>query len=145
MGGDSSRYLMSLVLAVLFADTAHERPGLAAILQTHKLDSVDLVLGTQRLLVRFVSQRDAAVFGQRAGGVCELRTLSTEVCGTHRAVHRRSVALVLITPYDALQERRLIRNHFRNCYRNLYTSRADFSSSGTTGRKPHKDLVYPGS
>lgn len=78
---------MSLVLAVLFADAAHEQPGLTALLQTHKLDSVDLVLRTQRLLVRFVGQRDTAVFGQRAGGVCDLRTVGTEVCGTHSAVH----------------------------------------------------------
>lgn len=93
---------MSLVLAVLFADAAHERPGVAALLQAHELYSVDLVLRTQRLLVWFVGQWDAAVFGQRAGGVCELRTFSTQVSGTHRAVHRRSVALILITPYDAL-------------------------------------------
>lgn len=104
MGLDSSGYLMSLVLAVLFADAAHEQPGLAALLQTHELDSVDLVLRAQRLLVRFVSQRDAAVFGQRAGRVCELRALGTQVCGAHGAVHRRGVALVLVTPYDALQE-----------------------------------------
>lgn len=77
MGLDSSRYLMSLVFAVLFTDAAHERSRLAALLQTHELDSVDLVLRAQRLLVRFVGQRNAAVFGQRAGGVCDLRTLST--------------------------------------------------------------------
>lgn len=98
-------YLVSLVLAVLFADAAHERPGLAAVLQTHELDGVDLVLRTQGLLVRFVGQRDAAVFGQRAGGVRELRTLCAEVRCAHRAVHRRRVALVLVAPYDALQDR----------------------------------------
>lgn len=68
---------MSLVLAILFADAAHEGPGLAAFLQTDELDSVDLVLRAQCLLMRFVGQRDAAVFGQRAGRVCELRTLGT--------------------------------------------------------------------
>lgn len=68
---------MSLVFAILFADAAHERAGMAALLQTHKLDRVDLVLRAQRLLVRFVGQWDTAVFGQRAGGVCELRTLGT--------------------------------------------------------------------
>lgn len=114
MGLDSSgQYLMSLVLAVLFADAAHERAGLAPLLQTHELDGVDLVLKAQRLLVRLVGQRDAAVFGQRAGGVCELRTLGTQVCGAHRAVHRRSVALVLVTPDDALRGTTFIINTLR--------------------------------
>lgn len=110
-------YLVSLVLAVLFADAAHERPGLAALLQAHKLDGVDLVLRTQRLLVWFVGQRDTAVFGQGAGGVSELRALGTEVCGTHRAVHRCSVALVLVTSDDALQDRTSAVN---NICRDLY-------------------------
>ncbi len=95
---------MSLVLAVLLAHTAHEGPGLTGLLQADELDGVDLMLRAQRLLMRLVSQRHPAVFGQRAGGVCELGALGTQVGGTHGAVHRSCVALVLITADNTLFE-----------------------------------------
>lgn len=95
---------MSLVLAVLLAHAAHEGPGLTGLLQADELDGVDLMLRAQGLLVRLVSQWHPAVFGQRAGGVGELRALGTQVGGTHGAVHRGCVALVLVAPNDALVE-----------------------------------------
>lgn len=58
---------------------------------------MDLMLRAQSLLVRLISQRHATVFGQRASGVGELGALSTQVGGTHGAVHGGCVALVLIT------------------------------------------------
>lgn len=93
---------MSLVLAVLLAHTAHEGPGLTGLLQADKLNGVDLMLRAQGLLVRLVSQRHPAVFGQRAGGVGELGALSTQVGGAHGAVHGGRVALVLVAANDAL-------------------------------------------
>lgn len=87
---------MSLVLAVLLADAAHEGSGLTGLLQADELDGVDLVLRAQRLLVRLVGQRHPAVFGQRAGGVGELGALGTQVGGAHGAVHGGRVALVLV-------------------------------------------------
>lgn len=98
-------YLMSLVLAVLLAHAAHERPGLAGLLQADELDGVDLMLRAQRLLVRLVGQRHATVFGQRAGGVRELGALGAQVGGAHGAVHGRRVALVLVAADDALSRR----------------------------------------
>lgn len=65
---------------------------------------MDLVLRAQGLLVRLVRQRHPAVFGQRAGGVCELGALGTKVSGTHGAVHGGRVALVLIAANDALHQ-----------------------------------------
>ena len=99
-------YLVSLVLAVLLAHAAHERPGLTRLLQADELDGVDLMLRAQRLLVRLVGQRHPAVFGQRAGGVGELGALSTQVGGTHGAVHGGRVALVLIAADYTLMEER---------------------------------------
>lgn len=93
---------MSLVLAILLADAAHERPGLTRLLQAHKLDSMDLMLGAEHLLVRLIGQRHAAVFGQRASGVGELGALATQVGGAHGAVHGGCVALVFVTPYYTL-------------------------------------------
>lgn len=95
---------MSLVLAVLLTHTAHEGPRLTGLLQADELDGVDLVLGAQGLLMRLVSQRHPTVFGQRASGVCELGALGTQVGGTHGAVHRGGVALVLITTNYTLGE-----------------------------------------
>lgn len=97
---------MSLVLAVLLAHAAHERPRLTRLLQAHELDGVDLVLQAQRLLVRLLRQRHPAVFGQGAGGVCELGALGTQVGGAHGAVHGGRVALVLVTAYYALVEKK---------------------------------------
>jgi hypothetical protein len=85
------------VLAVLFAHAAHERPRLADLLLTDKLDSVDLMLRAQSLLVGLVCQGYPPVLGQGAGGVGELGAVGTQVGGTHRAVHRCRVALVLVT------------------------------------------------
>lgn len=65
------------MLAVLFTHTAHQWAWLAAILQTDKLDGMNLVLQAQGLLMRFVCQRYLPVFSQSASGVCELRTLGT--------------------------------------------------------------------
>lgn len=59
---------------------------------------MDLMLRAQSLLVRLISQRHPTVFGQRASGVGELGALSTQVGGTHSAVHGGCVALILITP-----------------------------------------------
>lgn len=95
---------MSLVLAVLLTHTAHEGPGLTGILQADKLDGMDLMLRAQGLLVRLVSQRHPTMFGQCASGVGELGALGTQVGGTHGAVHRGRVALVLITANDTLVE-----------------------------------------
>lgn len=96
---------MSLVLAVLLTHTAHEGTRLTGLLQADKLDGVDLMLWAQGLLVRLVSQRHATVLGQRASGVGELGTLGTQVGGTHGAVHRGCVALVLVTANNTLVER----------------------------------------
>ena len=90
------------MLAVLLADTAHERARGAGLLQADKLDGVHLVLGTQRLLVGFIRQRYAPVLGEGARGVRELGALGAQVRGTHRAVHGGSVTLVLIAADDAL-------------------------------------------
>ena len=90
-------YLVSLVFSVLLAHAAHERARLAGVLQAHELDGVDLVLGAQSLLVRFVRQGHSAMLGQGAGGVGELGAVSAQVGGTDRAVHGSSVALVLVT------------------------------------------------
>lgn len=65
---------------------------------------MDLVLWTQGLLVRLVRQRHPPVFGQCAGGVGELGAFGTQVRGTHGAVHRGRVALVLIAADDALHK-----------------------------------------
>lgn len=100
----SAPHLMSLVFAVLLTDAAHKRPRLTDLLQTHKLDGMHLMLRAEHLLVRLVSQRDAAVFGQCASGVGELGALGTQVGGTHSAVHGGRVALVLVTPDYTLQE-----------------------------------------
>lgn len=96
--------LMPLVLPVLLAHAAHERPRLAAVFQTDKLNGVDLVLWTEHLLMGLVCQRHTPVFGQCPGGVCELGALGTQVCGTNRAVHGSSVSLILITADYALME-----------------------------------------
>lgn len=93
---------MPLVLAVLLADAAHERPRLTRLLQAHELDGVDLMLRAEHLLVRLVGQRHAAVLGQRASGVGELGALGTQVGGAHGAVHGGGVALVLVAPNDTL-------------------------------------------
>lgn len=66
------KYLVSLVLAVLLAHTAHEGPCLTRLLQADELDGVDLVLRAQGLLMGLVGQRHPSVFGQRARGVGEL-------------------------------------------------------------------------
>lgn len=97
---------MSLVLAVLLTHTAHEGPRLTGLFQADKLDGVDLMLRAQGLLVRLVSQRHPTVFGQRASGVGELGALGTQVGGTHSAVHRGRVALVLVTPNYTLVEKK---------------------------------------
>lgn len=97
---------MSLVLAVLLTHTAHERPRLTGLFQADKLDGVDLMLRAQSLLVRLVSQRHPTVFGQSASGVGELGALGTQVGGAHSAVHRGRVALILVTPYYALVEKK---------------------------------------
>lgn len=99
-------YLMSLVLAVLLAHAAHEGPRLTGLLQADELDGVDLVLRAQGLLMRLVRQRHPTVFGQCAGGVGELGALGTQVGGTHGAVHRGRVALVLVAPDYTLVERK---------------------------------------
>lgn len=99
-------YLVSLVLAILLAHAAHERPRLTRLLQADELDGVDLMLRAQGLLVRLVSQRHPAVFGQRAGGVGELGALGTQVGGTHGAVHGGRVALVFITADYTLDEKK---------------------------------------
>lgn len=106
---------MSLVLAVLLAHTAHERAGLTRLLQADELDGVDLMLWAQGLLVRLVSQRHPAVFGQRASGVGELGALGTQVGGTHGAVHGGRVALVLVTANDTLVEEK--RRELKRCSR----------------------------
>lgn len=93
---------MSLVLAVFLADTAHEGARQACILQADELDGVHLVMQAQRALVGLVLQRHATVLGQCARGVREQGALGTEVRGTHRAIHGRCVALVLIAADDAL-------------------------------------------
>lgn len=67
---------------------------------------MDLMLRAQSLLVRLIGQRHPPVFGQRASGVGELGALSTQVGGTHGAVHGGCVALVLITPDYTLVERK---------------------------------------
>lgn len=97
---------MSLVLAVLLADAAHEGSWLASLLQADELDGVHLVLQAQRALVGLVLQRHASVLGQRARRVCEQGALGTQVCGAHRAVHGRRVALILIATDDALTQKR---------------------------------------
>lgn len=98
---------MSLVLAVLLAHTAHERPRLTGFLQADELDGVDLMLRAQRLLVRLVGQRHPAVLGQRPGGVGELGALGAQVGGAHGAVHGGRVALVLVaTDYTLGGKRR---------------------------------------
>lgn len=99
-------YLMSLVLAVLLTHTAHQRPRLTGLFQADKLDGVDLMLWAQGLLMRLVSQRHPAVFGQSASGVGELGALSTQMGGTHSAVHGSCVALVLVASYYALREKK---------------------------------------
>lgn len=97
---------MSLVLAVLFTHAAHKRPRLTRLLQTDKLNGVDLMLRTQSLLVGLVSQRHLPVLGQGAGGVCELGALSAQVGGTHGAVHGGRVAFILVTAYYTLNKTR---------------------------------------
>lgn len=101
-----SGYLVTLVLAVLLAHAAHEGARLARLLQADELDGVDLVLRAQRLLVRLVGQRHAAVLGQRAGGVGELGALGAQVGGAHGAVHGGRVALVLVAADYTLVGRR---------------------------------------
>lgn len=95
---------MPLVLPVLLAHTAHERPRLAAVFQADKLNGMHLVLWTEHLLMGLVCQWHTPVFGQRSGGVGELGALGTQVCGTNRAVHGSSVSLILITADYALME-----------------------------------------
>lgn len=97
-------HLMPLVLSVLLAHAAHERPRLAAVFQAHELDGVHLVLRAEHLLMGLVCQGHAPVLGQRPGGVCVLGALGTQVRGTHRAVHGSSVSLILITADYALME-----------------------------------------
>lgn len=65
---------------------------------------MDLVLRAQGLFVRLVGQRHPTVFGERASGVGELGALCAQVGGTHGAVHRGRVALVLVTANDTLNE-----------------------------------------
>lgn len=95
---------MSLVLAILLTHAAHERTRLTGFLQADKLNGVNLMLWAQSLLVRLVSQGHTTVFGQCAGGVGELGALSTQVGGTHSAVHGGCVALVLITSNYTLEK-----------------------------------------
>lgn len=95
---------MALVLPVLLAHAAHERPRLTGLLQADELDGVDLMVRAEGLLVRLVRQRHPTVFGQRAGGVGELGALGTQVGGAHGAVHGGCVALVLITADDTLSD-----------------------------------------
>ncbi len=104
---------MSLVLPVLLAHAAHERPRLAAVFQADKLNGVHLVLWTEHLLMGLVCQRHTPVFGQGSGGVGELGALGTQVCGTNRAVHGSSVSLILITADYALKEtwEKILRNY----------------------------------
>lgn len=97
-------YLMPLVLSVLLAHAAHERPRLAAIFQADKLNGVHLVLRAEHLLMGLVCQGHTPVLGQRSGGVGELGTFGTQVRGTHRAVHGSSVSLILITADYTLME-----------------------------------------
>lgn len=106
---------MSLVLAVLLTHAAHEGPGLTGFFQADKLDGVDLMLRAQGLLMRLVSQRHPAVFGQRACGVGELGALGTQVGGTHGAVHGGRVALVLVTADYTLAKRRTVRERCSRC------------------------------
>lgn len=95
---------MPLMFSILLAHAAHERPWLASILQADKLNGMHLVLWAEHLLMRLICQGYTTVFGQRTGGVGELRALGTQVRGTHSAVHGGGMTLIFITADYALME-----------------------------------------
>lgn len=98
---------MPLVLSILLTHTAHEWPRLACFLKADKLNSMDLMLQAQSLLMRLVSQGHTTVFGQCAGGMGELGAVSTQVGSTHGAVHGSRVAFILITADYTLEEKEM--------------------------------------